>query len=162
MSAKPATPAKKVAKPKKPADHPPVAEMVTAAINNLKERNGSSLAAIKKYIAAHYMCDVPKLAPFIRRFLKKGVADGKLKQIKASYKIDKGKVEKPKKPVTTPKKADKPKKKATAKPKKAKTPRKAAKPKKAENPKKAKSPKKKAAVKPKKTHKKIAKKVAKK
>ncbi len=168
MSAKPATPAKKAAKPKKPADHPPVAEMVTTAINNLKERNGSSLAAIKKYISAHYKCDVAKLAPFIRRFLKKGVADGKLKQIKASYKIDKCKAEKPKKPAKKPKKADKPKKKASAKPKKAKTPKKAAKPKKAEKPKKAKSPKKKvaakpkkAAVKPKKTPKKIAKKVAK-
>ncbi len=163
-----ATPAKK---PKAPDAHPPVAVMVTAAITSLKERNGSSLAAIKKYIAANYKCDVAKLAPFIRKFLKKGVADGKLKQIKASYKIDKTKVEKPQKPkkkpvkkeakkpkksaAKKPKKADKPKKKPASKPKK--SPKKAAKPKKAKTPKKS-------AVKPKKakTPKKAAKKPAKK
>ena len=184
--------AKKAApkKPKAPAAHPPVAQMVTAAITSLKERNGSSLAAIKKYIAANYKCDVAKLAPFIRRFLKKGVADGKLQQIKASYKIVKSKVEKPKKkPVKKPKADKKPKKKVAKKPKKAGKPKKADKPKKAaakpkksakspkkaakkaDKPKKAKSPKKKAAAKPKKaaakpkkakTPKKAAKKPAKK
>ena len=185
MSDAPA-PAKKAApkKPKAPAAHPPVAQMVTAAITSLKERNGSSLAAIKKYIAANYKCDVAKLAPFIRRFLKKCVADGKLQQIKASYKIVKSKVEKPKKkPVKKPKADKKPKKKVAKKPKKtdkpkkaaakpkksAKSPKKAAK--KADKPKKVKSPKKKAAAKPKKaaakpkkakTPKKAAKKPAKK
>ena len=120
MSDAPAAPAKQVKKatkakkPKAPAAHPPVAQMVTAAINNLKERNGSSLAAIKKYIAANYKCDVAKLAPFIRKFLKKGVADGKLKQIKGSFKVDKTKVEKPKK--KSPKKAKKPKKAKTPSP----------------------------------------------
>ena len=164
--AKPAK-AKKAAKPKKPAAHPPVASMVTAAIKNLKDRKGSSLAAIKKYISANYKCDVAKLAPFIRKFLKKAVADGKLTQVKgtgasgsfkvaASAKAEKPKkkaVKKPKKP--TVKKAKKPagEKKAkkpaakkakspkkAAKPKKAKTPKKAAKPKKAKTPKKAKKP----------------------
>ncbi len=164
MSAAPA-PAKKAApkKPKAPAAHPPVAVMVTAAITSLKERNGSSLAAIKKYIAANYKCDVAKLAPFIRKFLKKGVADGKLKQIKASYKVDKSKVEKPKKKPAKKPKAAKPKKAKTPKkkpakakkaksdtPKKAKSPKKAAKPKKSDKPKKAKSPKKAKAAKPKK------------
>ena len=154
---------KKATKPKKakaPAAHPPVAQMVTAAITSLKERNGSSLAAIKKYIAANYKCDVAKLAPFIRKFLKKGVADGKLKQIKGSFKVDKTKVEKPKK---SPKKAKKPKKPKTpkkpkaAKPKKAKTPTK-----KTSKPKKAKTPKKEKAAKPKKAKKPAAKKPAKK
>ncbi len=161
-----ATPVKKAAKPKKPkapAAHPPVSQMVTAAIVALKERNGSSLAAIKKYMAANYKCDVAKLAPFIRRFLKKGVADGKLKQIKASYKVDKTKVEKPKKKpaakkakkpkAAKPKKAKTPKKKAATKPKKVKSdkPKKAKKsPKKAAKPKKADKPKKKPAAKPKK------------
>ncbi len=139
MSSSPAKKVVKSKKPKAPAAHPPVAQMVTVAILALKERNGSSLAAIKKYIAANYKCDVAKLAPFIRRFLKQGVADGKLKQIKASYKVDKTKIEKPKKP-------KKPAKKAKAvKPKKVKTPKK--KPAKAKKPKsdkskKAKSPKK--------------------
>ena len=90
--------ATKAKKPKAPAAHPPVATMVVAAITALKERNGSSLAAIKKYMAANYKCDVAKLAPFIRKFLKKAVEEGKLKQVKASYKVDKTKLEKPKKP----------------------------------------------------------------
>ena len=152
--AAPAKPAAKKAtkakKPKAPAAHPPVAQMVNAAITSLKERNGSSLAAIKKYIAGNYKVDMVKIAPFIRRYLKKGVTDGKLKQIKGSFKVDKTKVEKPKK-VKKPKAAKKsPKKKAAAKPKKPKTPKKAAKPK-ADKPKKVKTPKKKAAAKPKKT-----------
>lgn len=40
--------------PKKPAAHPPTSEMVIKAIVTLKERSGSSLPAIKKYIAANY------------------------------------------------------------------------------------------------------------
>merc|ERR1712173_396511 len=122
----------------------PTSAMVAAAIKALKERGGSSLPAIKKYIAANYNCDVVKLAPFIRKALKKGVESKKLVQVKASYKM--GKEEKPKKPKKKPvKKAKKPKakkpktpKKAAAKPaaKKAKTPKKAAKPA-AKKPKKA-------------------------
>ena len=139
-----ATPKKVVKKTKVAATHPPVAQMVPAAIKALKERNGSSLAAIKKYITANYKADGAKLAPFIRRYLKKEVESGKLKQIKASYKLNKAeKTEKvAKKPaakktvkktaakksvkkVKTPKKAaKKPTKKVAAKPKKAKTPKK--------------------------------------
>ena len=138
-----AAPAKpKVAKkPKAKPAHPPTSSMVVAAIKALKERGGSSLPAIKKYIAANYKVDVVKLSPFIRKALKKGVEKKTLVQVKASYKL--GKVEKPKKP-------KKPKKKKPKKPKKAKKP-KAKKPKvkKAKKPaaKKAKSPKK--AAKPK-------------
>jgi hypothetical protein len=40
--------------PKKPAAHPPTSEMVIKALVTLKERKGSSLPAIKKYIAANY------------------------------------------------------------------------------------------------------------
>lgn len=43
----------KVAVSKK-AEHPPYREMISAAIVNLKERNGSSRQAIKKYIYANY------------------------------------------------------------------------------------------------------------
>ena len=140
MSAAVAKP-KVAKKPKAPAAHPPTATMVVAAIKALKERGGSSLPAIKKYIAANYKVDVVKLSPFIRKALKKGVEKKTLVQVKASYKL--GKVEKPKKP-------KKPKKKKPKKPKKAKKP-KAKKPKvkKAKKPaaKKAKSPKK--AAKPK-------------
>ena len=48
--------------------HPPTQQMVDAAIKNLKERGGSSLLAIKKYISATYKCDAQKLAPFIKKY----------------------------------------------------------------------------------------------
>merc|ERR1712043_30164 len=116
-------------KPKAPAAHPPTATMVVAAIKALKERGGSSLPAIKKYIAANYKVDVVKLSPFIRKALKKGVEKKTLVQVKASYKLGKEeKVKKPKKikkkKVKKVKKAKKPKKPAA---KKAKSPKKAAK-----------------------------------
>ena len=128
-----AAPAKKAApkkakKPAAPAAHPPVKSMVNAAIKNLKDRKGSSLAAIKKYIAANYKCDVAKLAPFIRRYLKKAVADGKLTQTKGTGAAGSFKILKEEKPKAAKKpKAKKAKKPKAAKPKKAKTPKKAAK-----------------------------------
>merc|ERR1712122_252394 len=64
------SPTKKAAKPKAPAAHPPVATMVKASVTALKERNGSSLPAIKKYIAANYKVDTVKLTPFIKKGLK--------------------------------------------------------------------------------------------
>lgn len=71
-------------KPKKPSTHPPVNDMVVAAIKTLKERNGSSLQAIKKYIAANYKCDVAKLATFLRKALKNGVEKGTFVQTKGT------------------------------------------------------------------------------
>ena len=171
-AAAPAAAAAKAAKAKapraKPA-HPPTNEMVQGAIKGLKERGGSSLIAIKKYIAANYKVDVEKLAPFIKRALKSGVTSGALVQTKGkgasgSFKLPSAaKPVKPaakkspkKKPAAakaakkTPKKAAKKpadKKKATKSPAKAKKPK--AKPTKA---KKAKSPAKKPkAPKPKKS-----------
>ena len=59
--------------------------MVTAAIAALKDRKGSSLAAIKKYVAGNYKVDVDRIAPFIRpRFLKAAVEKGALKQTKGN------------------------------------------------------------------------------
>merc|ERR1711879_315208 len=140
------SPTKKAAKPKAPAAHPPVASMVKAAVKALKERNGSSLPAIKKYIAANYKVDIVKLNRFINKALKNMTEKGVLTKVKGSYKLSaKTKEEKPKKPKA--KKAKSPKKKAAAKKpageKKAKTPKKKA----AAKPKKAKPPKKPAAAK---------------
>ena len=61
-------PAKKAASgaPKAKPTHPKTSEMVNGALAGLKERSGSSLQAIKKYIGAHYSVDAEKLAPFIR------------------------------------------------------------------------------------------------
>lgn len=151
---------KKVVKAKKPKTtptHPPTATMVNAAIKTLKERGGSSLQAIKKYIAANYKVDVEKLAPFIKKYLKNAVAKGVLVQTKGkgasgSFKLSAAK--KAEKPAKKPKakkatKAKKPAKKEGAAKKKAakpktKTPKKE---KKAKTPKKPKTPKPKKAVK---------------
>jgi histone H1/5 len=114
--------------------HPPTAQMVNAAIKNLKERGGSSLQAIKKYIVATYKIDAEKLAPFIRKYLKKAVTDGKLVQTKGkgaagSFKLAQA-VAAPKekkaasaKKVKSPKKTKSPKKVKVAA-KKPKTPKK--------------------------------------
>lgn len=69
-------------KPKSAPTHPPTQQMVDAAIKTLKDRGGSSLLAIKKYIAATYKVDVQKLAPFIKKYLKGAVISGKLVQTK--------------------------------------------------------------------------------
>lgn len=80
-----ASPAKAKAKAKaKPAARPSAAKMVLAAITNLKERNGSSLQAIKKYIGVNFKCDVAKLSVFIRKALVNGVEKGTFTQCKGT------------------------------------------------------------------------------
>lgn len=86
----PSTPNKKpksskktaIKKPAAKSNHPATSELVINAITTLKERNGSSLQAIKKYIATNYQIDTDKLATFIRKFLKNAVSSGKLVQTK--------------------------------------------------------------------------------
>merc|ERR1712076_279309 len=110
---------KAAAKPKKPSAHPPSSAMVKAAIKALADKKGSSLAAIKKYVAANYKVDIVKISPFIRKALKKAVVDKALVQVKGSYKLAK-EAKKPAKPKA--KKAKKPKAKKPKSPKKAKKP----------------------------------------
>lgn len=100
---------------KKPAvkpNHPPTAQMVDSAIKTLKERGGSSLLAIKKYLAANYKVDADKLAPFIKKYLKGSVESGRLIQTKGkgasgSFKLSAA--------ATKPKKEAKPKAKKVEK-----------------------------------------------
>lgn len=142
--------ASKAKKPKKTSTHPKTSEMVNAAITNLKERNGSSLQAIKKYIGTTYKADVTKLAPFIKKAVKSGVTSGKLVQVKGkgasgSFKLNTAGGKPKKEKAVKAKKAKSPKKTGAAKPKKPAAKKTAAKPKKAKTPtkvKKAKSPKK--------------------
>ena len=119
--------------------------MAKEAISALKDRTGSSLAAIKSYIATKY--PEHTLQPhFLRAALKKGVADGTFVMVKASYKLSAAaKKPAPKKKATA---AAKPAAKAAA-PKKAAA-KKTAPKKAATKPKKAASKPKKAASKPKK------------
>lgn len=69
-------------KPRVKPAHPKTSEMVASAIKSLKERGGSSLQAIKKYVAANYKVDAEKLAPFIKKYLKSAVQSGELVQTK--------------------------------------------------------------------------------
>merc|ERR1711994_968830 len=63
--------AKKAAKPKVPAAHPPYATMIATAIKALKERNGSSRQAILKYIVANNKVDAAKAQVRVKLALKK-------------------------------------------------------------------------------------------
>lgn len=73
---------KKAKNPRAKPTHPPTSEMVNNAIKGLKERGGSSLQAIKKYIAANYKVDAEKVSPFIKKYLKSAVVSGALVQTK--------------------------------------------------------------------------------
>jgi histone H1/5 len=56
--------------------------MVLKAISNLEEGDGSSMQAIKKYIAANYKIDSHKMTLDINMFLKAAVASGDLVKTK--------------------------------------------------------------------------------
>merc|ERR1711971_1050188 len=135
----------KAKKPAKKAEHPPSAVMVLAAVKALKDKRGSSLPAIKKYIAANYKVDVVKVSPFIRKAIKKLVEGKKIVKVKASFKAvkeEKPKVKKAKKPKAKKPAAKKPKTAKKAAAKKPKTAKKAAKKPAAKKPAAKKSPKK--------------------
>ena len=118
--AKAKTPKKKAAaKPKAAPSHPKTTVMIVAAIKALKDRKGSSLPAIKKYIAANYKVDTVKLAPFIKKGLKSLVEKKALIQVKGKGASGSFKVAAAEK---KEKKAAKPKAKKPKTPKKAKKP----------------------------------------
>merc|ERR1712039_888880 len=77
---------------KAPAAHPKYSVMIAAAITALKDRTGSSRAAILKHIVANNKVDAAKAATQVRVALKMASAKGKNA---GSYKLVK--VEKPKK-----------------------------------------------------------------
>ncbi|KAK0097127.1 hypothetical protein PV326_003188 [Microctonus aethiopoides] len=112
----------KTQKPRTKPAHPRTAEMVNVAIKTLKERGGSSLQAIKKYISTTYKIDADKQAPFIKKYLKAAVTNGNLIQTKGkgaagSFKLSVGKTETSKikkKPTIKKSTAASPLKKATA------------------------------------------------
>ena len=119
----PAKKAKKASKPKAPPAHPKYSAMIAQAIGALKERGGSSRAAILKYILKNFKVGNNETAvnSRVKLALKAGVKAGALKQAKGtgasgSFKLG----EKPK--AAKPKKAKKPAAKKAAKPKKAKDP----------------------------------------
>ena len=161
---------KKTVKVKVASLHPKYNEMVVSSIKALKERTGSSRAAILKYINANYKVGTSdkKINSHLKVCLRNGVSTGLLKQVKGtgasgSFKIgnepkpEKKVVKKPaveKKPVAKKAADKKVTKKIVAK--KTTTKKAPAKAKKVASPKKAKKP---AAKKP--VVKKVAKKVVK-
>merc|ERR1712088_974405 len=94
-------PAAAAPKVKKAAAHPKYSVMIAAAITALKDRTGSSRAAILKHVVANNKVDAAKAATQVRLALKRGVAKGAFKMASAkgknagSYKLVK--VEKPRK-----------------------------------------------------------------
>ncbi|XP_043462961.1 histone H1B-like [Leptopilina heterotoma] len=121
----------------KKSSHPPSSEMVIAAVLNLKDRNGSTLQAIKKYITASYDVNMKTQARYITKYLKSAVESGVLIQTKgkgasgsfklseeskAKVKVQSGgkskKATSPKSPKTV---SEKRTSKITAKPRKAKS-----------------------------------------
>ena len=105
MSGAAKSPAKKKSVvPKKPVEHPSYFEMTKAAIEALKERNGSSRQAIEKYIKANYK--VGEVSSHLKMALKRGAASGKLLQTRGvgasgSFKLAKEE-KKDKKPIKKP------------------------------------------------------------
>merc|ERR1712088_1048074 len=71
---------------KAPAAHPKYSVMIATAITALKNRTGSSRAAIIKYIVANNKVDAASAAVQVRLALKRGVAKGALKTAAASGK----------------------------------------------------------------------------
>eukprot|EP00897_Mesotaenium_endlicherianum_P006668 jgi/Mesen1/6029/ME000308S05222 len=152
-SAKSPAKPKAAAKPRAPAkrpDHPKYSFMVSEAIAALKEKTGSSMQAIVKFIEEKYK---GKLSPNYKKLAfaqaKKLVTEGKLVKVKASFKLSdelkkeakaaKPKVAKPVGPAKTSPAAKPKKATSVAKPKKAAS---AAKPKVASKPKNVVTPKK--------------------
>merc|ERR1712226_403469 len=76
----------KVSKPKKAvvASHPATSVMVKEAIENLKERKGSSLIAIKKYLATNCKVDPVKHGHFIKKALASALKRRPLSKSRAS------------------------------------------------------------------------------
>merc|ERR1711971_1452236 len=76
-------PPKKIKKVKKPS-HPPVGEMFVTAIKRLKDhpRKGSSMAAIKGFMAEEWGLIIPDYAKKIKNFVLEAVEDGEVSQTK--------------------------------------------------------------------------------
>lgn len=140
--------AAKTKTPKAPPSHPPYVDMIKEAIVTLKERNGSSQPALKKFIGNKYKLPdgwEKTLGVQLKRLTK----DGKLTKVKASFKLGESLKKAPAKPKAAkakaaPKKAKPATEAAAVKPAKA-TPKPKTKKPKAE---KAKKPAKKVAKKP--------------
>jgi len=76
----------KTAKAKSKVGHPTYAFMIKEAIVTMKQRNGSSRAALRKFIGAKYKLP-DGWEKKLSLYLKKMTLDGALVQVKASWKL---------------------------------------------------------------------------
>lgn len=84
MPPKKTTPAKKPAAEKKASSssakaapsHPPFAQMISEAITSLKDRQGSSRQALKKYITENYKVNEQLFTKAFNRYLTAGIDAG--------------------------------------------------------------------------------------
>ncbi|XP_075523524.1 uncharacterized protein LOC142556129 [Primulina tabacum] len=76
-------------------NHPPYAEMITAAIAALNERNGSSKKAIVKYIESHYWNLPPTHSSLLTHHLKRLKNSGQILMVKYSYRLPRSGVSSP-------------------------------------------------------------------
>merc|ERR1712212_297062 len=70
--------APKAKKAAKPAEHPPYATMIAAAIKGLGDKKGSSRQAILKYVVTNNKVDAAKASVRVRLALKKLIAAKKV------------------------------------------------------------------------------------
>jgi len=82
----PKTKAPKIAKAKTPSNHPPYSSMIKKAVSELKDKKGSSKAAILKYIVQHFKVgeNIKSVNAHLRQALKRGVTSGALSQVKGA------------------------------------------------------------------------------
>ena len=83
--------------PKAAPAHPKYEDMVKAAILALKDRNGSSVPAIAKYVGSNFKLP-GNFKKILSTQLKNLVKSGKLVKVKASYKLGEALKKAPKKP----------------------------------------------------------------
>ncbi|KAF9990389.1 hypothetical protein BGZ75_002170 [Mortierella antarctica] len=120
-----ATKKTKAVAPKKDSEHPTYKDMIIAALVHLKERNGSSRQALKKYIQGNYSVGESSDQHF-NAAIKRGVEAGDFLQPKGSSGPVKLAKKEPKKKVVKEKKEPKEKKAKKPAAKKAAAPKKAA------------------------------------
>lgn len=76
---KPAKKLDKVSKAKSSPDHPPFADMVKRALENLKSRQGCSLSAIRNFISTQYNLEMNKRRQnLIKSYLSDEFQEGRL------------------------------------------------------------------------------------
>jgi len=87
MPRKASTESTSTKKVKKPSTHPKWEEMIASAIIQLKDRTGSSLPALTKFLSTNFKVPEDQLRTQLKIALKRGVAKNHLLKVKGSYRL---------------------------------------------------------------------------